>query len=68
MSDHEIETAAKRDCDWLLRSAVVRKLDRKEAEALIILAFTVGAAWALDRPDMVELARAQAEVRLLRRN
>lgn len=67
-ADSGIEAAAKRDCDWLLQSSAAKKLTRAEAEGLVILAFTVGAAWALDCPDMVTLARAQHEAIVAKRN
>jgi hypothetical protein len=50
-----IEAAAKRHCDWLLRSGA--------DESAVILAFTIGAAWALDEHAMIALARAQFEAR-----
>jgi len=56
----DIEGVARKHCARLLRSAAARR-DPKGAEALVILAFTFGAAWALDRPDMIELAGAQMD-------
>jgi hypothetical protein len=31
------------------------------ADAFAILAFTLGAAWALDRPELIDLANAQLD-------
>jgi hypothetical protein len=59
----DVEAAAKLHCRTLLNSQSARMLPRDRAEALIILAFTFGAAWALDRPDMIALAEAQIDAR-----
>lgn len=58
-----VETEAKKHCKRLLDSKTAKILPRHKAEALVILAFTFGAAWALDRPDMIELANAQIDAR-----
>lgn len=58
MSEFAVEDAARLHCDFLLKSSAARRFP-EEAEALIILAFTIGSAWGLDRPDMIELAKAQ---------
>jgi hypothetical protein len=57
----DVEAAAKRYCRRLLDSKSAHMLPKDRAEALVILAFTFGAAWALDRPDMVDLAEAQID-------
>lgn len=54
-----IEQAARQHCANLLTSSAARALPKDMAEALVIIAFTYGAAWALDRPDMIELGDAQ---------
>ena len=51
----DIEAAAKEHCDWLI--------EKSGALAVVILAFTIGAAWALGETEMIELARAQNEAR-----
>lgn len=59
--DSGIEQAALHTCATLLTSNTARALPDEQAKALVILAFTYGAAWALDRPDMIGLGDAQLE-------
>lgn len=54
-----IEGIAREHCARLLQSKAARSIPTDVAEGLVILAFTFGAAWALERPDMIELAHAQ---------
>jgi hypothetical protein len=56
-----MERAALKHCAGLLQSDTARMLPRELADAFAILAFTLGAAWALDRTDMLELANAQLD-------
>lgn len=58
---NELETIARKHCAKLFDSAAAKRLPKDQAEALIIVAFTLGAAWGLDRPDMLELADAQID-------
>jgi hypothetical protein len=60
MTDSAFETIAREHCAKLLNSRAGKRCGA-DAEALVILAFTFGAAWALDRPDMLELGNAQIE-------
>jgi hypothetical protein len=59
VESNSVEDAARQHCRRLLKGV---KRDSRE-EALVILAFTFGAAWALDRPDMIALAEAQMDAR-----
>lgn len=59
--NHGVEQAARQHCASLLTSSVARALPKEKAEALVILAFTYGAAWALGRPDMIDLGNAQLD-------
>jgi len=60
--DHlSIDQAARQHCANLLTSSAAKALPRDMAEALVIIAFTYGAAWALDRPDMIDLGDAQLD-------
>jgi hypothetical protein len=56
-----IEEAALQHCAKLLTTAAAQAIPREHAEGLLILAFTYGAAWALDRRDMIELGDAQLD-------
>lgn len=56
---NSIEAAALKHCEFLLGKS--QGVVRDALKATVVLAFTVGAAWALDRPDMIELAKAQME-------
>lgn len=62
MSDKTgIEAAALKHCDRLLNSALGRRIGKADAMALVIIAFTYGAAWALDDLDMIALGNAQMD-------
>jgi hypothetical protein len=54
-----LEKIAREHCARLLDSKAAKALPREQAEGLAIIAFTIGAAWGMDRPDMIELANAQ---------
>lgn len=56
-----LEEAARTHCANLLTSSAARALPKSMAEALVIIAFTYGAAWALDRPDMIALGDAHLD-------
>lgn len=56
---NKLEAIAREHCARLLTSKAAQALPREQAEGLVILAFTLGAAWCLDCPDMIELANAQ---------
>lgn len=56
-----IEVAARAHCANLLRSETAALLPLDLAEGFAIVAFTLGAAWALERHDMIELANAQMD-------
>ncbi len=56
-----IEGAAREHCSRLLKSQTALMLPPDLADAFAILAFTLGAAWALDRPELIELANAQLD-------
>lgn len=59
--DNPIEAAAREHCAKLLTSQTAQMLPPNLAEAFATLAFTIGAAWALDRQDMIDLANAQID-------
>lgn len=59
--DGEVEQAARQYCANILTSRAAKALGKDTAEALVIIAFTYGAAWALDRPDMIVLGDAQLD-------
>jgi hypothetical protein len=62
MSDENpIENAAREYCARLLKSKTALMLPPDLADAFAILAFTLGAAWALDRPALIDLANAQLD-------
>lgn len=56
-----VEAAAREYCARLLTSRAAQVLPKDSREALVIVAFSLGAAWALNRPDMIELADAQMD-------
>jgi hypothetical protein len=49
-------------CSKLLTSDAAQMLPRAQAEALVIIAFTLGVAWARDEPDMLELLKDHIDV------
>lgn len=55
----KLEQIAREHCSRLLDSKTAKALPREQAEGLVIIAFTLGAAWGMDCPDMIELANAQ---------
>lgn len=57
----DIESAAKKICAKLLTTNTAMALPEGVAEALVILAFTYGAAWAINSGDMLALADAHIE-------
>jgi hypothetical protein len=61
MSENPVERAAIKHCSRLLQSETAKMLPHDAAVAFAVLAFTLGAAWALDRPDMIDLANAQLD-------
>ena len=56
-----VEAAARDYCAKLLDSPTAKMLPPDLALAFAILAFTLGAAWALDRPDLRDLAHAMSD-------
>jgi hypothetical protein len=58
---NDLERAARACCSDLFdRIAKIRDENiRGSIESAIYIAFAFGAAWALDRPDMIRLAKAQ---------
>lgn len=56
-----VEAAARDYCKKLLESKTAALLPPELALALVTVAFTLGAAWALDRPDIADLANAQMD-------
>lgn len=59
--NNPVEAAAREYCARLLTSSAARALPKDAREALVIVAFSLGAAWALNRPDMADLANAQMD-------
>ena len=62
------ESAALKHCSRLLESALARTMPKADAQALVICAFTYGAAWALDRTDLIDLGNAQLDSSRAARN
>lgn len=54
------EAIARDQCKRLLESRAARRFPA-QAEALVMIAFVYGAAWALGKPDITALADAQIE-------
>lgn len=61
MSTNPVEAAARDYCGKLLQSETAQMLSPDRAEAFAIVAFALGAAWALDRPDIRAIADAQTD-------
>lgn len=59
--DNPVELAARDYCAKLLESKTARMLPADLAESFATVAFTLGAAWALDRPDLRDLAHAMSD-------
>lgn len=60
-----LEKLILQQCEKLLSSEFARQFPQ-EAKALVLISWTYGAAWALERPDMVEFGNAQFDA--LRKN
>jgi hypothetical protein len=56
-----VEAAARDYCKKLLESETAQMLPPDLALAFVIVAFTLGAAWALDRPDLRDMAHAMSD-------
>lgn len=61
MAANPVEVAAQEYCAKLLESKTAALLPPDLAVAFATVAFTLGAAWALDRPDIADLANAQMD-------
>lgn len=61
VDENFIEVAAREHCARLLNSQTASLLPPHLAEGLVILAFTFGAAWALELPHLIELGNAQLD-------
>jgi hypothetical protein len=61
LAANPIEVAAREYCAKLLESKTARLLPPDLAEAFAIVAFSLGAAWALDEPRMRDIANAQID-------
>ncbi len=59
--DNPVELAAREYCARLLESQVAQTLPPDVAFAYTAVAFALGAAWALDRPDLRDLAHAMSD-------
>jgi len=59
--DNPIESVARERCAKLFTSKAALELTTEQAEALIIVAFCYGAAWALGTEEVIELGNAQME-------
>lgn len=62
-SDPNLDAVARRLCARLLSSNAAKRLTPAQAEGLVIIAFAVGAAWALNLPDIVAYIEAQMRAR-----
>jgi hypothetical protein len=61
MDVNPVEVAAREYCAKLLESQTARLLPPDLADAFAMVAFVLGAAWALDRPDLKEMAHAMSD-------
>jgi hypothetical protein len=55
------EAAALRCCERLLDSALAKRFPESDVKGLAIIAFTLGAAWALNEQPLIDLANAQMD-------
>ncbi len=56
----QLEKIAKEQCSRILNSKAAARFPR-EAEALVMIAFVYGAAWALGKQDLVDFSNAQID-------
>lgn len=63
-----VEVAAREYCAKLLESKTAQRLPADLALAFATAAFALGAAWALDRPDIADIANAQIDSMRARAN
>lgn len=61
MSKLDLDKIAHEHCANLLKSEAARRLPPEMAESLVVIAFSLGAAWALDQPEVIEMANAQMD-------
>lgn len=61
MKVNPVEVAAHEYCTKLLESKTAQLLPPDLALAFATIAFTLGAAWALDEPKIRDIANAQME-------
>jgi len=61
----EFEKVAVEQCRCLVEASPIAM--QQFLEDIAVLAFTFGVAWAMDKPEMIELARAQIEALRARR-
>jgi len=55
------EQQALKDCETLLNSPAAKLCPPEQVQSVAIVAYILGAAWALGEPYLVELANAQIE-------
>jgi hypothetical protein len=61
IEQNQFEDEAREHCSKLLNSGAAQLLPRAQADALVIIAFTIGAVWALDEPDMLEMIKERID-------
>ena len=62
MSDKDsFDEIALAQCGPLLAMRACQSLPREVREGIVLIAFSYGAAWALNAPDMIQLLNAMAE-------
>ena len=59
--ENQVEAAARLHCARLLDTALAKRFPEADVLGLVIIAFTLGAAWALDEPNLIDLANAQMD-------
>lgn len=56
-----LEAAALKCCERLLDTALAKRFPEADVRGLAIIAFTLGAAWALGEQPLIDLANAQMD-------
>lgn len=56
-----VEAAARLHCARLLDTALAKRFPEADVLGLVIIAFTLGAAWGVGEPGLIDLANAQMD-------
>jgi hypothetical protein len=59
--ENVVEAAARLHCARLLDTALAKRFPEADVLGLVIIAFTLGAAWGVGEPELIELANAQMD-------